>query len=225
MFRIQLQREWCMAMRALHELLNPLVFFVMIASLLPLAVGADPELLQSLGAGIIWVMALLASLLSFDSLFRSDYDDGTLDQLLLLPQGVFWPVLAKIFAHWLACGLPLTLLSPLLALMFGLPAQVNGSSVYAVLVAALLPGTLYFSFIGAIGAALTVCLRRGGVLLPLIIMPFYIPALVFGAGSVTQAMQGLDASASLAILTALSAFAVALSPLVITVALRIGVEG
>jgi len=220
MFRTQLQRELLLSFRSAHDLANPLIFFVMITCLLPLAIGADTKLLLKLATGMIWVMALLASLLSLDQLFRSDYEDGTLDQFLLLPQGLFWPVLAKIIAHWLVSGLPLALISPLLAMMFGLPA-----TVYNLLLISLLLGTLYFSFVGAIGAALTVCLRQGGLLLSLIIMPLYIPVLIFGTGSVTQVLEGYPAAGSLGIVAALTAFAVAFSPLVITAALRIGAEG
>jgi len=220
MFRTQLQRELLLSFRSAHDLANPLLFFVMITSLLPLAVGADTDLLQKLAIGIVWVMALLASLLSLDQLFRSDYEDGSLDQLLLLPQGLFWPVMAKIFSHWLVSGLPLALVSPMLALMFNLPVDVYGA-----LVLSLLLGTLYFSFVGAIGAALTVCLRKGGLLLSLIIMPLYIPVLIFGAGSVSQLLAGYNAAGPLGVLAALTAFSVALSPLMIVAALRIGVDG
>jgi len=219
-FRTQLQRELLLAFRSAHDLANPLIFFMMITCLLPLAVGSETVLLQQLATGIIWVMALLASLLSLDQLFRSDYEDGTLDQFLLLPQGLFWPVLAKIMAHWLVSGLPLALLSPLLAMMFGLT-----SHVYGVLFFSLLLGTLCFSFIGAIGAALTVCLRKGGVLLSLIIMPLYIPVLIFGAGAVTQLLDGFSARGPMGIVAALTAFAIAFSPLAISAALRVGVEG
>lgn len=220
MFRSQLQRELLLSFRSAQDLANPLIFFVMVTCLLPLAVGAETALLQQLAVGIIWVMALLASLLSLDQLFRSDYEDGSLDQLLLVPQGLFWPVLAKIMAHWLVSGLPLALIAPVLALMFGLT-----SDVYGLLSLSLLLGTIYFSFIGAIGAALTVCLRKGGLLLSLIIMPLYIPVLIFGAGSVTQVLEGYNAAGSLGVLAALAAFAVAFSPLIISAALRIGAEG
>lgn len=220
MFKKQLQRELLLSYRSAYDLANPLIFFVMITSLLPLAVGADTGLLQKLAVGIIWVMALLASLLSLDQLFRSDYEDGSLDQLLLLPQNPFWPVVAKIFSHWLVSGLPLALISPVLAVMFHLPA-----AVYGYLVVSLLLGTLYFSFMGAIGAALTVCLRKGGLLLSLIIMPLYIPTLIFGAGCVSRLLEGYNAGGLLAVLASLTAFSIALSPLVICAALRIGVDG
>ena len=220
MFKTQLQRELLLSFRSAHDLANPLLFFVMITCLLPLAVGADTDLLQKLAIGIIWIMALLSSLLSLDQLFRSDYEDGSLDQMLLLPEGPFWLVVAKIFSHWLVSGLPLALISPILAMMFNLPV-----GVYGFLIVSLLLGTLYFSFIGAIGAALTVCLRKGGLLLSLIIMPLYIPVLIFGAGCVSQLLEGYNAAGLLGVLAALSAFAVALSPLVITAALRIGVDG
>jgi len=220
MFRTQLQRELLLSMRAVQDFANPLIFFTMVTCLLPLAVGSETVLLQQLATGVIWVMALLASLLSLDQLFRSDYDDGSLDQFLLLPQGLFWPVLAKIIAHWLVSGLPLALLSPLLAMMFGL-----ASSVYGFLLVSLILGTLYFSFVGAVGAALTVCLRKGGMLLSLIIMPLYVPVLIFGSAVVTQQLGGFSAMGPLGVVAALTAFAVAFSPLVIAAALRVGVEG
>lgn len=220
LFRVQFRRELLLASRSQQELVNPWLFFLMVSSLLPLAVGSDPALLQQLGGGMIWVMALLSCLLSLEQLFRSDYEDGTLDQLLLLPQGLFWPVLAKVLSHWLISGVPLALLSPLLGLMFSLPVEICW-----LLPLTLLPGTLSFSLIGAIGAALTVCLRKGGIFLSLIIMPLYIPVLVFGAGSLARMLEGYSAAGPLALLAAFAAFALALAPLAIVAALRIGADG
>lgn len=220
LFGLQMRRELLLAFRSPQELVNPWLFFLMVSSLLPLAVGSDPALLKTLGGGMIWVMALLACLLSLDQLFRSDYEDGTLDQLLLLPEGMFWPVLAKVLSHWLVSGVPLALLSPLLSIMFGLPADL-----YLLLPLTLLLGTLSFSLMGAIGAALTVCLRRGGTLLSLVIMPLYIPVLIFGAGSLSRAMDGYNAAGSVAVLAAFAAFALAFAPLAIVAALRIGADG
>ncbi len=219
-FSVQLRREILLAFRSPQELVNPWLFFFMVSSFLPLAIGSDPVLLQQLGGGAIWVMALLASLLSLEQLFRGDYEDGTLDQLLLLPQGLFGPVLAKILIHWLVSGVPLALLSPLLAIMFSLPAEL-----YGWLPLTLLLGTLSFSLVGAIGAALTVCLRRGGVLLSLIIMPLYVPILIFGAGSISRVLEGYSATGSLAILASFTAFALAMAPVAIIAALRIGADG
>lgn len=219
-FAVQLRRELLLAFRSPQELLNPWLFFLMVSSLLPLAIGADPALLQRLGGGMIWVMALLSCLLSLEQLFRSDYEDGTLDQLLLLPQGLFWPVLAKVLSHWLVSGLPLALLSPLLGLMFSLPPRLC-----LLLPFSLLLGTLSFSLVGAIGAALTVCLRKGGILLSLIIMPLYVPVLIFGAGSLTRALEGYNAVGPLVLLAAFAAFALALAPLAVVAALRIGADG
>lgn len=219
-FGVQFRRELLLAFRSRQELVNPWLFFLMVSTLLPLAVGSDPILLQQLGGGMIWVMALLSCLLSLEQLFRSDYEDGTLDQLLLLPQGLFWPVLAKVLSHWLISGVPLALLSPLLGLMFSLPTEIC-----LLLPLTLLLGTLSFSFIGAIGAALTVCLRRGGILLSLIIMPLYIPVLIFGAGSLGRVLAGYSAIGPLALLAAFAAFALALAPLAIVAALRIGADG
>jgi len=220
LFFVQFRRELLLAFRSRQELVNPWLFFLMVSSLLPLAVGSDPGLLRQLGSGMIWVIALLSCLLSLEQLFRSDYEDGTLDQLLLLPQGLFWPVLAKVLAHWWVSGVPLALLSPLLGLMFSLPVEIC-----LLLPVTLLLGTLSFSLIGAIGAALTVCLRKGGILLSLVIMPLYIPVLIFGAGSLTRALEGYSAAGPLALLAAFSAFVLALAPLAIVAALRIGADG
>jgi len=219
-FWVQLRRELLIAFRSRQELIHPWLFFLMVSSLLPLAVGSDPGLLRQLGGGMIWVMALLSCLLSLEQLFRGDYEDGTLDQLLLLPHGLFWPVLAKVVSHWLVSGVPLALLSPLLGLMFSLPVEIC-----LLLPLTLLLGTLCFSFIGAIGAALTVCLRKGGILLSLIIMPLYIPVLIFGAGSLSRLLEGYSAAGPLALLGAFAAFALALAPLAIVAALRIGADG
>lgn len=217
-FATQFRREWILALRSPQDFINPLIFFLMVSSLLPMAIGSDPAALREWGAGMIWVMALLSSMLSLDHLFRTDYEDGTLEQMLVR-DGLFWSVNAKVLCHWLLTGIPLALFSPLLALMFGLSPLL-----YPWLLLTLAIGSLVFSLVGAIGAALTVCLRRSGILLPLIIMPLYIPVLIFGAGTVVQVAEGYNAAAALAILAAMAAFSLALAPLAITAALRIAVD-
>ncbi|BBM02787.1 heme exporter protein CcmB [Microbulbifer sp. GL-2] len=215
LFRI----EMLLALRKRADIANPLLFFVTVLALLPLGVGPEPELLAKMAPGMIWVMALLATMLSQESLFRGDFEDGTLEQLTLLPQPLYFAVLAKSLAHWIATGLPLALLSPLLALMLNLPAEG-----YFCLFISLFLGTASLSLIGAIGAALTVALRRPGLLLALIVMPLYVPVLIFGTGAVQAAIDGYAYSAQLAILAALLAAAAALAPLAAAGAIRISLD-
>ncbi|WNZ57876.1 heme exporter protein CcmB [Microbulbifer sp. ANSA003] len=215
LFRI----EMLLALRKRADIANPLLFFVTVLALLPLGVGPEPELLAKMAPGMIWVMALLSTMLSQESLFKGDFEDGTLEQLTLLPQPLYFAVLAKSLVHWIATGLPLALLSPLLALMLNLP--VDG---YVCLLASLLLGTASLSLIGAIGAALTVALRRPGLLLALIVMPLYVPVLIFGTGAVQAAIDGYAYSAQLAILAALLAAAAALAPLAAAGAIRISLD-
>jgi len=219
-FSALLRRDLLIAIRHRGEMANPLIFFVMVGTLIPLAVGPDPARLAQMAAGIIWVMALLASLLAIDGLFLSDFEDGTLEQLLVSPRPLWLLVLAKILAHWLVTGLPLTLFSPLLGLMLALPA-----SAWDVLVLGLALGTAALSLIGAIGAALTVALRKGGLLLSLIVMPLYMPVLIFGASSLQQAAQGGTSAGALAILGALLAFSLLLAPFASAGALKVGFNG
>ncbi|GAA5442171.1 heme exporter protein B [Microbulbifer sp. NBRC 101763] len=215
LFRI----EMLLALRKRADIANPLLFFVTVLALLPLGVGPEPDLLAKMAPGMIWVMALLATMLSQESLFRGDFEDGTLEQLTLLPQPLYFAVLAKSLVHWVATGLPLALLSPLLALMLNLP--VEG---YLCLFISLFLGTASLSLIGAIGAALTVALRRPGLLLALIVMPLYVPVLIFGTGAVQAAIDGYAYSAQLAILAALLAAAAALAPLAAAGAIRISLD-
>jgi len=211
-----LRRDLTLAYRRRSQLANPLVFFTIVVSLFPLGVGPDEALLQTFAPGILWVAALLAAMLSLDSMFRSDFEDGTLDQLLLSPFPLPLLVLAKVLAHWLVTGLPLLLLAPLLGLLLHLD---GGTLLYVVATLAL--GTPVLSLVGAIGTALTVGLSRGGVLLSLLVLPLYIPVLVFAAGAVTGAGAGLDVTAELALLGALLALALALAPPATAAALRI----
>jgi len=215
-----LKRDLVLLLRRRSEVLNPLVFFAIVITLFPIGISPDPGLLAAIAPGLLWVAALLAALLSLDSLFRSDYDDGSLEQLLLTPQPLAMLVLAKVAVHWLLTGLPLALMAPLLGVMLALPA---GS--YAVLAVSLALGSASLSLIGAIGAALTVGLSRGGVLLSLLVLPLFIPVLIFGAGAVQAAILGDGALAHLAILGALLALALSLAPLAIAASLRISING
>lgn len=215
-----LKRDLLLAYRRKSDLVNPLIFFLMVATLFPLGVSPDPKFLADVAPGVVWVAALLATLLSMDSLFRSDFEDGTLEQLLLSPQPLFMVVLAKVLAHWMMSGLPLTLLAPLLGVMLFLPAEGMAG-----LMMSLLLGTPTLSLVGAIGAALTVGLRKGGVLISLLVLPLYIPVLIFGTGAVQAAITGLPLSGYLAILGAMLALGLIMAPLAISAALRISVSG
>lgn len=214
-----LRRDLLLAIRQPGDLINPLVFFVIAITLVPLGLGPERQLLAQLAPGLLWVMALLATLLSLDGLFRGDYDDGSLEQLLISPQLMYFSVLAKVLAHWLITGLPLTLLAPLLGLMLALPPEG-----YLALCLSLLLGTACMSLVGALGAALTVSLRRGGLLLSLIVMPLYMPVLIFGASAVQNAAQAGTVAAQLAVLGAFLALALVLAPLAVVGALKISVD-
>jgi heme exporter protein B len=212
-------RDLLVAMRRRSDVATALLFFVIVASLFPLGVGAEPSELRSIAPGVIWVSALLSSMLSLRRLFEADHVDGTLEQLLLgaAPLGVV--VAAKAFAHWLVSGLPLVAIAPLIALQYDL-----AGSLYGVLVLSLLLGTPVLSLIGAIGAALTLGLRGGGVLLALLVLPLYVPVLVMGAGSVDMAAAGLSAQGQLLLLAAMLIVAAAFAPWAIAAALRISSE-
>ncbi len=214
-----LRRDLVLAFRRRSELANPVLFFLMVETLFPLALGADQSLLRAVAPGAIWVGALLASMLSLEGIFRSDFDDGSLEQIALSPHPMPLLVSAKVFAHWLVTGLPLIVVAPLLGLLLNLPA-----SAFAALVLSLLLGTPVLSMVGAIGVALTVGLRRGGMLLTLLLLPLYVPVLIFGAGSVTSAAEGLPVVAQLYFLGALCAGAVVLAPFASAAALRISLE-
>lgn len=212
-------RELLLAMRRRAELINPLAFNVMVVALFPLAVTPDLTRLTVLAPGILWVAALLATLLSLDTLFRYDYADGGLEQLATRDTSLVAAVMAKILCHWCFTGLALTLMSPLLGLMLGLPA-----AVMPVTMLTLALGTLTFSCIGSIGAALVVGLRRGGLLLSLLVLPLYIPVLIFGTGAISSATVGMNYLAPLALTGAITFFALALSPWVAAGALRLSLN-
>ena len=217
--RCLIYRDLLLALRRRADVGTALLFFVIVASLFPLGVGAEPSLLRAIGPGVIWVAALLSSMLSLARLFAADYADGTLEQMLLgaAPLGVV--VAAKAAAHWLVSGLPLVLIAPVLAIQYDLSASLIG-----VLTLSLVIGTPVLSMIGAIGAALTLGLRGGGVLLSLLVLPLYVPVLVMGAGSVDMAAAGLAPDAQLLLLAAMLVASAAFAPWAIAAALRISIE-
>jgi heme exporter protein B len=217
--RTLVRRDLLLAMRRRSDAATALLFFVIVASLFPLGVGAEPNQLRAIGPGVIWVAALLSTMLSLGRLFAADYADGTLEQLALgaAPLGVV--VAAKALAHWLVSGLPLVVIAPLIALQYDLERPL-----YGVLALSLLLGTPVLSLIGAIGAALTLGLRGGGVLISLLVLPLYVPVLILGAGSVAMAAAGLAPSGQLLLLGALLVVSAAFAPWAVAVAVRIGVE-
>lgn len=214
-----LRRQLVLAVRRPIEIANPLLFFAMVIALFPLGLGPAPDKLAAFAPGILWIVALLSNLLTSDAVFRSDFDDGSLEQLLLSPQPLFLSVLAYILAHWLITGVLLALVSPVFALMLNLPVTAIGA-----LAASLLLGTAVLSLIGGIGAALTVGLKRGGMLISLLILPLYMPVLIFGSASVQAAVNGSPAGPYLAILGAMLCLAIALAPLAIAAGLRISID-
>jgi heme exporter protein B len=212
-------RDLLLAMRRQSDVLTVLLFFVIVVSLFPLGVGPEPSMLRMIAPGVIWVAALLASMLALNRMFASDYADGTLEQMLLSATPLGMIVAAKVIAHWLISGLPLVLVAPVLALQFDLPQQYLG-----LLMLSLVFGTPVLSLIGAIGAALTLGLRGGGALLSLLVLPLYIPVLIIGAGAVESAAAGLGAFAHLSLLGAFLVMAATFGPWAAAVALRISIE-
>ena len=211
-----LWRDLTLAYRQRADMFNPLLFFVLVTTLFPLGIGADPTLLREVAPGIIWVAALLAAMLSLDSVFRSDFEDGSLEQFLISAQPLSMLVLAKVTAHWLITGLPLLIVAPLLGLLLDLPAASIGT-----LMLTLALGTPVLSLVGAIAVALTVGLRRGGVILSLLVLPLYVPVLIFAANAVETAGAGLPITAHISILMALLVLSLSLSPLATAAALKI----
>lgn len=213
------RRDLVLAMRRRSEVANPVLFFILVITLFPLGIGAQPNLLQAIAPGVIWVSALLATMLSLDSLFRSDFDDGSLEQILLSPYPVSVLVLGKITAHWLTTGLPLLLIAPLLAIFLGLPNQS-----LSILLLTLLIGTPVLSLIGAVGVALTVGLRRGGMILSLLVLPLYVPVLIFASNAVDMAASGLPVNAQINILLAMFFLALVLTPWPTAAALKMSIN-
>jgi heme exporter protein B len=215
-FLTLLLRDSKLAARSGGSAALALSFFALVATLMPLGIGPDLRLLTKVAGGVLWVGAVLSALLSLDRLFQGDFEDGSLDLIALSPLPLELTALAKIAAHWLSTGLPLTLLSPLLALLFNLPAPATG-----VLLVSLLIGTPAVSAVGAIGASLTLSLKRGGLILPLIILPLLSPVVIFGAGAVSATLDGLDGTGALELLAAFSFAAVLLSPFAAAASVRL----
>lgn len=214
-----LRRDLLLAFRQRADVANTLLFFVVVVTMVPLGVGAEPNLLRSIAPGVVWVAALLAAILSLNRLFAADFADGTLEQMLISAEPLPLIVLGKAAAHWLVTGVPVTAIAVVLGVMFDL-----GAGETATLIAALALGTPALSLIGAVGAALTLGLRGGGVLVSLLVLPLYVPVLILGAGSVEAVAAGLGAGPYLLLLGALALFAVVLTPWAVSAALRISVE-
>lgn len=214
-----LRRDLTVAVRRMHDAFTPLIFFAIVVALFPLGVGPEPGMLANLAPGVLWVAALLAAMLSLPRLFANDYADGTLEQLALTPQPLSVLVLGKVLAHWLLTGLPLVLLAPLLALQMQLPVDALPS-----LVISLLLGTPVLSLLGATGAALTLGLRGGGVLISLLVLPLYTPILIFGAGSVAAAATGAETEAYFSLLGAFLVLALTFTPWATAAALRVSLD-
>ena len=213
------KRDLLIAFRRRSEIVHPLIFFVMVISLFPLAIGDDKVLLQKIAPAIIWVTALLATMLSLDNLFRSDFEDGSLEQMTLLKTPLSLLVTAKITAHWVITGLPLILITPLLAVLLYVPSET-----ISMLLLTLLLGTPTLSLIGAVGIALTVGLRQGGVILSLLILPLYIPVLIFATLALQNVEQGFSAEAQIAMMLAILVLAITLSPFAIAAALKVSLN-
>jgi len=218
-FACVLRRDLAIALRRKSDVLNALLFFVIVAGLFPLGVGPEPNLLRAIAPGVLWVAALLAAMLSLGRLFESDYADGTLEQMALGTEPFSVIVIAKMLAHWLLTGLPLTLLAPVLALQYDLPPSDIG-----VLCAALLVGTPVLSLLGAVAAALTLGLRGGGVLTALLVLPLCAPVLIFGAGAAAAAESGLSAQSHLLLLGAFLLVSLAVAPWATAAAVRIALD-
>jgi heme exporter protein B len=219
MLRWVVWRDLMLAWRRRSDMLSTVFFFVIVVSLFPLGIGPETQLLRQIAPGVVWVAALLASMLSLGRLFSNDYHDGTLEQLLLTPQPLFLVVLGKTLAHWLVAELPLVLIAPLVGLQFGLSTETLW-----ILLASLLLGTPVLSLIGSIGAALTLGLRGGGVLISILVLPLYVPALIFGAGAVDATIMGMSPAANLYLLGAFAIVSLLFSPWATAAALRISLE-
>jgi len=213
------RRDLTVAVRRSHDVLTPLVFFAIVVALFPLGVGPEPNTLRTIAPGVIWVAALLATMLSLGRLFASDYVDGTLEQLLVTPHPLTLLVMAKTAVHWLLSGLPLVMLSPILAIQLQMETDA-----LVTLVISLLLGTPTLSLLGSIGAALTLGLRGGGVLVSLLVLPLYTPVLIFGAGSVAATATGLDSEAQLSLLGAFLVVALAFAPWAAAAGLRVSLD-
>lgn len=219
-FYCVLKRDLLLAYRHPSGWLNPILFFVIVVTLFPLGIGPEPNTLREIAPGVIWAAALLASLLAQDSIFRSDFEDGSLEQILLSPAPLMGLISAKVLAHWMVTGLPLILMSPVLGIMMDLSFDAIGA-----LMITLALGTPILSLLGAIGAALVVNLSRGGILLSLVVLPLCVPVLIFATVAVTVAGSGLSAAGQYSLLGAGLALAVTLAPLAVATGLRVAVGG
>jgi len=219
MFRWIVARDLTLAWRRRADVLSTLFFFVIVVSLFALGIGPETKLLRSIAPGVVWVAALLASMLSLGRVFRNDYQDGTLEQMLLTPQPLYLVVLGKILAQWLVSEVPLILIAPLIGVQFDLAPDA-----LRILFVSLLIGTPILSLIGSIGAALTLGLRGGGVLIALLILPLYIPVLIFGAGAVDASISGMSPQANLYLLVAFLVVSLVFAPWATSAALRISLE-
>jgi heme exporter protein B len=219
MFRWIVARDLTLAWRRRADVLATLFFFVIVVSLFPLGIGPETQLLRSIAPGVVWVAALLASMLSLGRVFANDYQDGTLEQMLLTPQPLYLVVLGKVFAQWLVSEVPLVLIAPLIGVQFNLAPDT-----LRILFVSLLIGTPILSLIGSIGAALTLGLRGGGVLIALLILPLYIPVLIFGAGAVEASIDGMSPQANLYLLAAFLVMSLVFAPWATSAALRITLE-
>lgn len=219
MFRWIVWRDLILAWRRRTDVLATLFFFVIVVSLYPLGIGPEVQLLRRIAPGVVWVAALLASMLSLGRLFGNDYQDGSLEQILLTPQPVYLLVVGKVFAHWVVSEIPLVLIAPVVGLQFGL-----SENTLVIVVVSLLLGTPVLSLIGSIGAALTLGLRSANVLVALLVLPLYIPVLIFGAGAVEASIGGMSATPYLLLQTATLVLAIVFAPWATSAALRISVE-
>ena len=218
-FQAVIKRDIRLAIRQPSEIAQPVVFFIIVVSVFPFGVGSNPDQLTAIGPGIVWVGALLATLLALDSLFRSDFDDGSLEQLILSEHPLSVLILGKILVHWFVTGLPLIIVTPLLGVLLGLDTPT-----LIILMGSLLLGTPTLSLVGAIGSALTISIRRAGLLVTLLVLPLYIPILIFGAGAASAAQSGLPTAGHLYMLGAIAMGAIALAPIATSAALRISAE-
>ncbi|WP_372763058.1 heme exporter protein CcmB [Pseudoalteromonas sp.] len=219
LFKAVFNKDLKLAFRQRAEIINPILFFLIVISLFPLAIGPEPGLLARMAPGIIWVAALLSTMLGLDKLFRDDYNDGSLEQLIATSYPLSLTVLAKVAAHWVITGLPLVLMTPLFALLLNL----DNTALMATLLTLLL-GTPLLSFIGAIGAGLTVGLQKGGILMSLLVLPLYIPVLIFATSAIDTSTMSLDYSGQLAILGAMLVIAIISAPIAISSALKVSVS-
>ncbi|HBW83381.1 MAG TPA: heme exporter protein CcmB [Gammaproteobacteria bacterium] len=214
-----LRRDLMIALKRKNDLFNPFMFFVLVATLFPIGISPEPEVLGEISAGVLWISALLASLLAMDNLFRADFEDGSLELLMLSPHPLYFLVLAKNIAHWLVSGLPVVVVSPLIAYMLNFP-----DGAYLTLMLTLLLGTPVLSLLGSIGVALTVGLGSRGLILAVITLPMSVPVLIAGTLTVSQTLEGASLSGYLAIMGAMLVAALTLAPLASAAALRISVN-